>query len=65
MMADFEFVFWYEVLGAHTHVTFFVSRAGHTRGKAGDLVMNNEEFAAFRLVGEKVGMEFYVKERRL
>jgi hypothetical protein len=64
MMADFEFVFWYEVLGGHTHVTFFVSRAGHTRGKAGDLIMNNEEFAAFRLVCEKAGMEFYVKERR-
>jgi hypothetical protein len=65
MMADFDFVFWYEVLGGHTHLTFFVARARHTRGKAGDLVMNNEEFAAFREIGEKMGFEFYPKRPSL
>jgi hypothetical protein len=63
MTADFSFAFWYEVLGAHTHVTLFVARAGCTRGKAGDLVMSNEEFVAFREVGEKIGFEFHQKRR--
>lgn len=64
MLAGFEYVFWYEVLGAHVHVTLFVYRAGHTRCKAGDFVMDDEEFVAFRLTCEKVGMEFYEKEKR-
>jgi hypothetical protein len=63
MMADFKFVFWYDVLGAHTHVRLFVARAGNTRAKAGDFVMSNEEFAAFREISEKVGFEFHPASR--
>lgn len=63
-MSEFEFVIWYEQLGRHYHMTFFVSRRGHTRGKCGDLVMNDEEFAAFRTVCEAMKFEFVEKVRR-
>jgi hypothetical protein len=63
MTDSFEFVIWYEQIGAHTHMTFFVSRRGHTRGKSGDLIMNNEEFAAFRKVCEAMKFGFVEKKR--
>jgi len=39
--------FYYVELGGHTHIAVF-SGNEINRGKAGDLVMTNEEFAAFK-----------------
>lgn len=41
-------VFYCQQRGGHTHMRVFSGDEGSTRGKAGDLCMTNEEFAAFR-----------------
>lgn len=41
-------VVYYQQRGGHTHMRVFSGYEGSTRGKAGDLCMTNEEFAAFR-----------------
>jgi len=41
-------VYWKE-LGGHTHLRIFVGKESNIHlGKAGEIVMRNEEFAAFR-----------------
>lgn len=39
---------YYQQQGGHTHMRVFSGFEGLTRGKAGNLCMTNEEFAAFR-----------------
>lgn len=43
----FLFRFRYEVHGGHTHIRVFAGVGYSALGKCGDLVMRNEEFAAF------------------
>lgn len=38
----------YQVLGGHTHVSIWTGKAGYTHGKAGNIVMTNEEFTAWK-----------------
>jgi len=40
-------IYW-KRLGGHTHMRVFSGDLGRTLGKAGDLVMTNEEFDAWR-----------------
>lgn len=40
-------VYWKE-LGGHTHLKIWTGKNGTALGKCGELVMRNEEFAAFR-----------------
>jgi len=64
MSERYQFVFYFEELGAHTHVTMFCSCEGRS-AKTGDLIMNAREFAAFRRACERVGFEFKPREREV
>ena len=39
---------YFEVLGTHTHLHIWTGELGTSRGKAGNLVMTNAEFEAWR-----------------
>ena len=51
---------YFEVLGGHTHMHIRVGKTGCTLGGAGDIVMTNEEFEAWRM--GKARVEFVEKE---
>lgn len=48
MSKDVSIIIYFEEQGGHTHMRVFSGIDGKQRGKAGDLCMTNEEFAAFR-----------------
>jgi hypothetical protein len=51
---------YWKVAGGHTHIVVFTGRKGFTLGKAGELVMTNEEFEAWKQHG---GLVEFVEDR--
>ena len=47
-MKTHSMVIYFEVLGSHTHMNIWTGEVNTTRGKAGNLVMTNAEFEAWR-----------------
>jgi hypothetical protein len=60
-VTNIQIIVYYEVLAGHTHMRVFSGIEGKQRGKAGNLVMTNDEFAVFRERCEGVAARGFIE----